>query len=274
MYHFFPPPDWGPIYNHYESIKQPYVENMERCLDEIDKQLKSHSREVSRDELAQINRSLSHREFRELFTRKFPDVVVERVEVNVYADKSYSARLLATNNEGKNPVTDINGEEIIPVFISFEFFSGNYDKLVNGTREFREIEYSIPTSEREEAYKRMTGYEGGHKAVAILTPERREYDLFETSHTIVGKYWAENAMMTLFDSTESRESASLIRSRDTVCLQGDDARRILGGTDNMCNLYSIAYFLSRIVCDSHLAIWEYFRRTNHEDLVYLIAGLY
>jgi hypothetical protein len=273
--------DWKNVFSFYENIRRSWIannmsfKNNFEMAGKIINELKKNSFCHSKEELLNINKGLTTEQLNKLLRQCNPNIVIHNVGIDSFNCGTLRTSMIPDNCNFNNSATQI------AVNISYGIFDRTYEDFQIGVKEYFHLSKGFKTIGDRELFREKTGTTDGHSLIAILSPQTKTYDLFDTSCTAIARHNVALAMKEYYQATETIASAAQceIRISDDFLiwsLQGDKCREILGGSSQLCNYFSMAYYIARQVCDEPAFIHQLFNnkfRENPLEFLMLIAGL-
>ncbi len=259
-------PNWEDIFPKYKQIRYVWERSLSFSNSIHDKSidasimhvLKQHSSCANEKELHKFNLGMSEHCF-------YNGVVQSLDMLSVY---KFSDGTQKTHSKKSINIGDKNQKAVI---ISLYFINKIYSEYQLGLSEYLRDSKGEWTAGDKELFLSKTGMNAmGHVGVAYLSETSDEYDLFETSNTVTGKYRVSVAMNESYGAQENHLSAAQFNfNNEMVNLQGDISC-------NLCNQYCLAYLLARQVSNDHVLILNFFQREftlYPKEFISIIAGI-
>lgn len=270
MYHtkkskLFPKPDWEQIYPYYENRPETCSQNNE-CRSIWD-YLQSKIPKISLEQLINANTGLTSKEYSNILQRIYP-YQVHCVSILIFKNgTSY-----ATSSSSTKKMMG----EYVPVMISLGYVDcESYQEYQKGLESYKKISQGVNTPGDLELYFSLVGGVVCHNVVVLINKDM--YDLFGTFHSPNQHYRISEVMNHFFNAKESFQSEIFADNMKMQPLQNEESVKILGKTNMLCSLYSIAYILAREACDNHISVEKAFQHFNQKDpteFLRLIGGIY
>jgi hypothetical protein len=272
-------PDWFKIYDKYREIRNQWKKNIIYKDSEYTKiieknimdNLKKYSQCPAEDKLDYYNEGLDKKS------------IMQRWENCFGNSKAFDSFEILIFNDGSQKINrpilqkDINTEII---FVDILHIDNTYNGYQKGLREYQIASKGFGTPGDKELYFSKVKERMGHRGVAYVSQKSGEYDLFETSNTVIAKHRISLAMKESYQVLESDTSAAqsnVDNKNDMIELQGDIALSIIKSKScNLCCQYSLAYVLARQICNDNELILNLFQKelvSNSKQFISIIAGI-
>ncbi len=265
-YQLHSPPKWKEIFPVYEKIKRDWFEKIKSTDNQlteirITNELKKCSSCPKEIELKTIlNQGMDYKSFKLRYEYCLGSIqTLDKLIVLVFSDFTQKTRLHRFQH---NPSFKSRA-----VLIDIDHSNKTYAEYQEGLNEYYQMSKGIGSLGDRELYLSKTGVaEVGHTMVAYFSQTSNEYDFFDTSFTIIGKYRALLAMKEAYQRWESKVSTAHHYDPSSVCQDNY----------NLCNQYVLAYLIARQSCNDHALVVNLFQkelRSRPEEFISIIAGL-